>query len=95
MGQREDFYRQNGFSTEGIKDLRKRERDVKDIIRRNERDRMGQLLEQKIRESEYNDRYKNSTSIGIPDYLLKRGEGEKMIARWRWATRKKETDSGR
>jgi len=27
---------------EGIKDLRERERDVKDIIRRNERDRMGQ-----------------------------------------------------
>jgi len=52
-----------------------RERDVKDIIRRNERDRMGQWLEQKIRESKYNDRFKNSTSIGMPDYLLKRGEG--------------------
>jgi len=24
MGEREDFYRQNGFSTEGIKDLRER-----------------------------------------------------------------------
>jgi len=24
MGEREDFYRQNGFSTEGIKDLRMR-----------------------------------------------------------------------
>jgi len=68
---------------EGIKDLRKRERDVKDIIRRNERDKMGQWLEQKIRKSKYNDRYKNSTSIGMSDYLLKRGEGrsQKMIAR--------------
>jgi len=42
MGEREDFYRQNGFSTERIKDLRERERDVKNIIRRNERDRMRQ-----------------------------------------------------
>jgi len=41
MGEREDFYRQNGFSTEGIKDHR-REEDVKNIIRRNERNRMGQ-----------------------------------------------------
>jgi len=31
----------------GLKTLR-RERDVKDIIRRNERNRMGQWLEQKI-----------------------------------------------
>jgi len=85
MGEREDFYRQNGFSTEGIKDLREGEEDVKDIIRRNERDRMRQWLEQKIRESKYNDRYKNSTSIGMPNYLLKRGErgNQKMIARWR------------
>jgi len=76
MGEKENFYRQNGFSTEGIKDLREREGDIKDIIRRNERDRMGQWLEQKIRESKYNDRYKNNTSIGMPDYLRKRGEGE-------------------
>jgi len=42
MLEREDFYRQNGFSSGGIKDLKEseRERDVKDIIRRNER--MGQ-----------------------------------------------------
>jgi len=81
MVEREDFYRQNGFSLEGVKDLRKRKGGVKDIIRRNKRDRMGQWLEQKIRESKYNDRYKNSTSIGMPDYLLKRGEGgsQKMI----------------
>jgi len=45
---------------------------------------MGQLLEQRIRELNYNDRYKNRTSIGMPDYLLKRREGEqKIIARWR------------
>jgi len=44
---------------------------------------MGQWLEQKIRESNYNDRYKNSTSIGIPDYLLRREErrSQKIIAR--------------
>jgi len=73
------------FSTEGIKDLRKREGAVKDIIRRIERDRMGQWLEQRIRESNYNDRYKNNTSIGMSDYLLKRGErgSQKIIARWR------------
>jgi len=71
MGEREDFYRQNGFSSEEIKDFRKREKDVKTIIKRNERDRMGQWLEQKIRESKYNVRYKNNTSIGMPDYLLK------------------------
>jgi len=59
-GKREDFYRQNGFSTEGIKDLRKRKGNVKDIIRGNERDWMGQWLEQKIRESKYKNRYKNN-----------------------------------
>jgi len=37
---------------------------------------MGQWLEQKIRESNYNDRYKNGISIGIPDYLLRKGERE-------------------
>jgi len=86
MEEREIFYRQNGFSTEGIKDLRTRGADVKEVIRRNERDRMGQWLEQKIRESNYNDRYKNNTSIGIPDYLLRRGErgSQKIIARWRY-----------
>jgi len=38
-----------------------------------------------IRKSKYNDRYKNSTSIRMPDYLLKIGdrESQKMIARWR------------
>jgi len=67
MEEREHFYRKNGFSTKRIKDLREREGDVKDIIRRNERDKMRQFLEQKIRESKYNDGYKNSTSIGMPD----------------------------
>jgi len=43
VGERKDFYKQNGFSSEGIKDLR--ERDVKAIIRRNERMRIGQWLE--------------------------------------------------
>jgi len=47
MEEKEDFYRQNGFSTEGIKDLREREEDVKDIIRRNEKDRMGQWLDER------------------------------------------------
>jgi len=45
MKEREIFYGQNGFSTEGIKDLRERGRDVKEVIRRNEIDRMGQWLE--------------------------------------------------
>jgi len=46
---------------------------------------MEQWLEQRIRESNYNDRYKNNTSIGISDYLLRRGEREsqKIIARWK------------
>jgi len=63
---------------------------------------MGQWEEQGIRESHYNDRYKNSTSIGMPDYLLKRGErgSQKIIARWRrgneerngfWKTDEKKT----
>jgi len=43
---------------------------------------MGQWLDQRIRESNYNDRYKNSLSIEMPDYLLKRGS-QKMIARRR------------
>jgi len=55
---------------EGIK-----EGDIRNIIRRNERDRMEQLLGLKIRRSKYNDRYKNSIPIVMPDYLLKRGEG--------------------
>jgi len=83
--EREVFYRQNGFSTKGIKDVRERGGNVKDIIRRIERDRMGQWLEQRIKESNYNDRYKNSTSIGMPDSLLKRRErgSQKIIARWK------------
>jgi len=51
---------------------------------------MGQWLEQRIRESNYNDRYKNSITIGMPDYLLKRGErgSQKIIARWRCGNEK-------
>jgi len=52
--------------------------------------------ERRIRESKYNDIYKNGASIGMPDYLLRRRErgSRKMIARWRCGkTRKKETDS--
>jgi len=57
---------------------------------------MGQWLEQKIRDSKYNDRYKNSTLIRMPDYLLKRRDGgsQKMIAIWRCRNEKKERDSG-
>jgi len=51
MAERENFYRQNWFSSERIKDLRGREKDVMAIIRRNERDRMEQWSKQKIRES--------------------------------------------
>jgi len=40
-GEREDFYRQNGFSSKGIKTLREREKDIKGIIKRIEKDRMG------------------------------------------------------
>jgi len=47
-GGKRGFYRQNGFSTEGIK-----EGDIRDIIGRNERDWMRQLLGQKIRRSKY------------------------------------------
>jgi len=39
VGEKEDFYKRNGFSSEGIKVGRKREKDVKAIIQRNERDR--------------------------------------------------------
>jgi len=49
MEKREDFYRQNGFSSEGIKDLREREKNVMAIIRRNERDMIEQWPKQKIR----------------------------------------------
>jgi len=51
---------------------------------------MRQWLEQKIIESNYNDRYKISTSIGIPDYLLRRGMrgSQKIIARWRCGNEK-------
>jgi len=38
---------------------------------------MGHWLEQRRRGSNYNDKYKNSISIGIPDYLLKRRERER------------------
>jgi len=38
MKEREVLYRQNGFSTEGIKNLRERGGDVKEVMRRNERD---------------------------------------------------------
>jgi len=38
---------------------------------------MSHWLEQRRRGSNYNDRYKNSTLIGMPDYLLKRRERER------------------
>jgi len=68
-----------------LKTLGKEGGNVKDINRRIERDRMGQWLKQRIRKSNYNDRYKNSTSMGMPDYLLKKGErgNQKIIAKWR------------
>jgi len=47
-------------------------------------------LEQKIRKSKYNGRYKNSTSIGMPDYLLKIEDGgsQKIMTRWRCGNEK-------
>jgi len=57
-GGKRGFYRQNGFRTEEIK-----EGDIRNITRRNEKDRMEQLLGLKIRRSKYNDRYKNSIPI--------------------------------
>jgi len=46
---------------------------------------MGQWMDQKIRESKYNIRYKSNKSIGMPEYLIKMGDrgNQKMIARWR------------
>jgi len=38
MEEREDFYKQNGFSTEGIKDLRERERGGGERERERERE---------------------------------------------------------
>jgi len=51
---------------------------------------MGQWLEQKVRESKYNDRFKNSIPIGMLDYLIKKGVGgsQKMIAKWRCGNEK-------
>jgi len=60
---REKFFRQNGYSSEGIRILREEGRNVADSIRRREKERLGQWLDNRIRESKYNVRYKDiSTS---------------------------------
>jgi len=66
MGEREVFTDKMDLARRDLKTVG-RERDVKVIIRRIERDRMGQWLEQRIRKSNYNDKYKNSTSMRMPD----------------------------
>jgi len=72
MGEREVFTDKVDLARRELKTVG-RGGDVKNIIRRIKRDRMGQWLEHRIRKSNYNDRYKNIL-MGIPDYLLKRGE---------------------
>ncbi|CAL1672483.1 unnamed protein product [Lasius platythorax] len=83
--EREGFYRQNGFSSEGIKQLREGDMDVCEIIRGREKERLGQWMEGKIRNSKYNIQYKEITTLGLPEYLRKkeRKGSQKLIARWR------------
>lgn len=56
---REDFYRQNGFSSEGVKMLREREIDISAIIKQKELERLGQWIYCKMRNSKYNAKYRN------------------------------------
>lgn len=66
--EREKFYRQNGFSLEGIKRLRERNTQVEAVVKRNERERLGQWIEGKIKNSTYNSRYKERMMVGTPKY---------------------------
>jgi len=83
--EREKFFRQNGYSFEGIRILRVEVRSVADNIRRREKERLGQWLDNKIRDSKYNVRYKDIAAFGKPGYLRRRKENgsQKTIARWR------------
>jgi len=49
--EREKFYKENGFSSKGIKQLRERGKEVSEIIRVREKERIEQWLDNKIRES--------------------------------------------
>jgi len=45
---RESFYRQNGFSSEGIKLLKERNIEIIEITRKNERERVGQWIKEEL-----------------------------------------------
>lgn len=102
ISDRERFYRENGYSTEGIKSLREKEMNVVCVVRERERERLGQWLEEKIIEkTKYNERYKEIKVVGLLKYLRTKGikGSQKLIARWRcgneeernkyWLTEKK------
>lgn len=65
VSDRERFYRENGYSSEGIKLLRERKMNVVCVVRERERERLGQWLEGKIEKAKYNERYKEVKAVGI------------------------------
>jgi len=82
---KELFLRRNGYSSEGINDLRERDVNIAAILRGKEKERLGQWMDGKIMATRYNTRYKMLTTFGIPRYLREKGTkgSQSMIARWR------------
>lgn len=58
--------------------------NVAKVIRKRERQRLGQWIEDKITRTRYNARYKEIGTLGIPRYLqIKRYKrSQKLIERW-------------
>lgn len=81
---REVLQRENGFSSKGIKIFKERDMNVAKVIRKRERQRLGQWIEDKITRTRYNARYKEIGTLGIPRYLqIKRYKrSQKLIERW-------------
>lgn len=67
--QKERYYNRNGWSTEAIEEMNNRGIDICRIIRERERDIQGQTIEGKIREANYNKRYRELVK-DRPHYLL-------------------------
>lgn len=63
--ERGKFYRENGYSSKGIKILREREVNVTGMVKEREMERFGQWIEGKIARAKYNVRYKEIKAIAI------------------------------
>ncbi|KOC59682.1 hypothetical protein WH47_11019 [Habropoda laboriosa] len=76
--EREEYLKRNGLSQAGVDELRREGREVTERIRRRDKEVQQQRQYTKIEQSKYNIRYKYIRTIGLPEYLSKKGRGQKI-----------------